>query len=200
MNPADRKRQTRWFGVDDILRPPVKRGRFPINLTPTQVTKEREHGLIGNLGSGELARSVDDKASSPRVSPVRPNLASGSHTWTLPNTIQVKRADPWKDYLPLLYVRQGCAATLACELSEKSVDSRAFAIVKTPIGEKKSHLSKVNSMRRDSCSSFLDILDIYEWNDHLFTVAEYIPTSLREIILCQRQPDEAQVACLAHQV
>ena len=198
MDPAG-KRQTQWFGAE-ITRP-VKQGRFPVNPTPTQVTEERERGLGRDLNSREpsIARSVlDQNASRGRVpSPVRPNFASGSHTWALPNTIQARRANPWKEYLFLLFVKQGGLATLACERSTKSVDSRAFAIVETPIRGKESHLSKLGSMRSPS---FLDILEVYEWNDHLFTVAEYIPTSLREIILSQRQLDEAQVACLAHQV
>ena len=184
MNLKD-KRYTQWFDPDN-----TNKGRFPVKSTSTQATERRE--------GTPIARSVLGEAPRGRVSsPVRPNFASGSHIGTVPNTIQARRADPWKEYLRLLYVRQGCTATLACERSTKSVDSRAFAIVETPIGEKKSHLSKLSSMRSPS---FLDILEVYEWNDHLFTVAEYIPTSLHEIILSQRQPDEAQVACLAHQV
>jgi hypothetical protein len=190
-----RSRETKWFPKRKratanipIKLPSTPLDTLKIGADPTKTPEESTVGQVKDQG----------RHGRPRA-PVRLDFIDNPETWTSrnPDLIQARPADPWEDYQPLGDIRQGGPATLACERSSKSEDCRAFAILKTSAGGKESHLVKLSSMRHPS---FLDILQVYDWSDSHFTVAEYIRTSLLEIILSRRQPEEKQVACLADQV
>jgi hypothetical protein len=203
-----RHRDTRWFGSGfdaKFPKPTFGRTRIPIKSPSTSETTTEEGITAENVGTTE--RSAAQPPVVPQVqhgrlpSPVRPNvIPHGSPAvWTSKNADPLRAipADPWKEYLPSLEIRQGSYAILAFKRSTKSPDGRAFAIMKTSTKEKESHLFKLSNIRN---SSFLDIIEVFDWKNCLFTVAEFIFKSFLEIILNPIPPNEEQIACLADQV
>jgi hypothetical protein len=187
------ERNTRWFGSGG----PVNGTRIPIK--PPSNTTTGEGSIAENDVSEPLVTHQIQHGRLP--SPVRPNVIQQGNpaVWTSKdaNPIRAIPADPWDEYLPSLEIRQGSFAVLAFKRSAKPADGRAFAIMKTSTDQKESHLFKLSNIRN---SSFLDIIEVYDWNNCLFTVAEFISKSFLEIILNPIPPKEEQIACLADQV
>jgi hypothetical protein len=203
-----RHRDTRWFGSGHgtpIPKPVIKRAIIPTKPSSKPDTTTREGETLEDVDStGQSSAqppAIHQIRSGRLPSPVRPNIIQQGNpgVWSSKNAdpIRSKPVDPWQEYLPSLTIRQGSTAVLAFKQSRQPPDGRAFAIMKKSRREKESHFFRLSNIRN---SSFLDILEVYDWSDCLFLVAEYISKSFLEIILNPIRPTEEQVACLADQV
>lgn len=193
------QRNTKWFGsgYDTNPKPVIKRTRIPINPSSKSTETERT-----GEGVDSIAQLSSYQRGSGRLpSPVRPNIIQHGNpgVWSSKNAdpIRSKPTYPWNEYQPYLEIRQGSTATLAFKRSGQPPDGRAFAIMKKSRREKESQFFRLSNIRN---SSFLDIVEVYDWSDSLFLVAEFISKSFLEIILNPIRPTEEQIACLADQV
>jgi hypothetical protein len=105
--------------------------------------------------------------------------------------------DPWKSLKPLLKVRQGCPAILACSIPH---EWEAYAVRSIPPTDKDEHLKAIQKLSFYRSEGFDPVWKMFDWSGKLFVVTKYIETTLSQIITGMGRPSEAHIAFIAHAV
>lgn len=104
--------------------------------------------------------------------------------------------DPWTKFKPLLHVRQGCAAVLACSIPP---DQQDYAVRIVASSHKNQHQRGIQQLSY-GVGGIDRVHDIFDWSGKLFIVTDYVKPNLSQIITSRSHLTEAHIAFIAHAV
>ena len=124
-----------------------------------------------------------------------PLKITGSYT----EALRVHTSNPYNSYEPGIRIWQGPEASLVTKIP---ADNRLYAMTTIASEHKEQYIYNINQiwMKREIRACFPEIVDLYDWEDELYLVSEYVGISALNFASSTLCPREGQIASIMHQV
>jgi hypothetical protein len=178
-----------------------------LNRRDTLLTFNRRDFEGDDGHSSASDKSVSHAAILPLPLPRNPTQSThrkavvtrDAHRDTLSRTGELRPSQnrsPWEKYKPLLHVRQGCPAILACSIPP---DRRDYAVRIITSEQKYQHERGIQQLDFGT-GGINRVREIFDWSGKLYVVTDYVRPSLSQLIMSQDPLTEAKIAFIIHAV
>lgn len=110
-----------------------------------------------------------------------------------------KRAIPSYDCCPWDFYESFVRFTSGLRLVQRN-DGTDVRVITAYTKTRESNESDSNSILEIQHPNFIDIYEVYHFEDQVFLISEYVDFSLDDLLQCSVYPTEIEIACIISQV